>query len=95
MDKEAHYTTLQSCNLKLKNVLSKLIHLWILLPNPPDEDINSLQKLCYQFIWSNKQDKINRKTVHKSVQKGGTIMSSTSKTCFCNEANMDSKVQEW
>ena len=25
-------------------VLSKLIHLWILLPNPPDEYINSLQK---------------------------------------------------
>ena len=31
-------------------VLSKLIHLWILLPNPPDEYINSLQKLCYEFV---------------------------------------------
>ena len=52
-------------------VLSKLIHLWILLSNPPDEYINSLQKLCYEFVWNKKPDKINRKTVHKSVQEGG------------------------
>ena len=52
-------------------VLSKLIHLWIMLPNPPDEYINSLQKLCYEFVWNKKPDKINRKTVHKSVQEGG------------------------
>ena len=52
-------------------VLSKFIHLWILLPNPPDEHINSLQKLCYEFVWNKKLGKINRKTVHKSVQEGG------------------------
>ena len=52
-------------------VLSKLIHLWILLPNPPDEYINSLQKLCYEFVWNKKPDKINRKPVHKSVHEGG------------------------
>ena len=52
-------------------VLPKLIHLWILLPNPPDEYINSLQKLCQEFVWNKKPDKINRKTVHKSVQEGG------------------------
>ena len=51
-------------------MLSKLIHLWILLPNPPAEDFNSLQKLCYKFAWSNKQDKINR----KSVQTGGLCL---------------------
>jgi hypothetical protein len=55
-------------------VLSKLIHLWILLPNPPDECINSLQKLCYEFVWSKKQDKISRKTAHKSVQNGGLCL---------------------
>ena len=52
-------------------VLPKLIHLWILLPNPPDEYINSLQKLCYEFVWNKKSGKINRKTIHKSVQEGG------------------------
>ena len=52
-------------------VLSKLMHLRILLPNPSDKYINSLQKLCYEFVWNKKPDKINRKTVHKSVQEGG------------------------
>ena len=48
----------------------KLIHLWILLPNPPGEYISSLQKLCYEFVWNKKPDKINRKAVYKSVQEG-------------------------
>ena len=52
-------------------VLSKLMLLWILLPNPPNEYINSLQELCYEFVGNKKPDKINRKTVHKSVQEGG------------------------
>lgn len=41
-------------------ILSKLIHLWILLPKPPDNLINNLQQLCYSFIWGNKTDKISR-----------------------------------
>ena len=52
-------------------VLSKLMHLWILLPNPSVEYINSLQKLRYEFVWNKKLDKINRKTVHQSIQEGG------------------------
>ena len=46
---------------------------------PTNEYINSLQKLCYEFVWNKKKhknnnkktDKINRKTVHNSVQDGG------------------------
>ena len=52
-------------------VLPKLIHLRILLPNPPDEYVNSLQKLCYEFVWNKKPGKINRKTINKSVQEEG------------------------
>ena len=52
-------------------ILSKLIHLWILLPNPPDDFMDCLQKLCFLFIWNEKQDKINRKTVQKRVMNGG------------------------
>ena len=52
-------------------ILSKLIHLWLLLPNPPDDFFQSLQALCYRFIWQKKPDKINRKTAHKSVMNGG------------------------
>ena len=35
-------------------ILSKLIYLWINLPNPPDTDINKLQKQCYEFVWDKK-----------------------------------------
>ena len=52
-------------------LLSKLIHLWILLPDPPDTFINNLQKMCFRFVWQDKQDKISRKTVVKSVKNGG------------------------
>ena len=52
-------------------ILSKLIHLWILLPDPPDHYIKSLQKMCFNFVWGGKQDRISRKTVTKSVKNGG------------------------
>ena len=35
-------------------ILSKLIHLWILLPNPPDIFFENLQRWCYLFIWNKK-----------------------------------------
>ena len=41
-------------------ILSKLIYLWIMLPNPPDDLIESLQKIFLDFIWSGKKDKIKR-----------------------------------
>ena len=47
-------------------ILSKLVHLWILLPDPPGDFVNNLQKMCFKFIWNNKQDKISRKTAVKS-----------------------------
>ena len=52
-------------------VLSKLIHLWILLPDPPDHYVKNLQKLCFQFVWGGKQDRISRNTITKSVKNGG------------------------
>ena len=52
-------------------IVSKLVHLWLLLPNPPDDFTNGLQKMCFKFIWKNKQDRISRTTVVKNVLKGG------------------------
>lgn len=52
-------------------ILSKLIHLWILLPDPPDQSIQLLQNLCFQFVWNGKKDKIARKTSVKTVKQGG------------------------
>ena len=33
--------------------------------------VSNLQKMCFKFIWNNKQDKISRKTAVKSAKNGG------------------------
>jgi exonuclease III len=52
-------------------ILSKLIYLWLMLPNPPDDLIKELQLLCFEFIWDKKHDKIKRTTVIRNVEQGG------------------------
>ena len=48
-----------------------MIHLWILLPNPPDNLVDALQKTVSEFVWNRKQDRISRKTAIKDTAKGG------------------------
>ena len=52
-------------------ILSKIIQLWILLPNPPDNLVDELQKTVFEFVWIRKQDRISRKTAIKNITKGG------------------------
>ena len=52
-------------------ILSKLVHLWMLLPNPPDKYMQDFQKMIFKFIWNKKPDKIKRLTAIKSVRDGG------------------------
>ena len=52
-------------------ILSKIIHLWMLLSNPPDNLVNELQKTVFQFVWNRKQDRISRKIAVRSIAKGG------------------------
>ena len=54
-------------------ILSKLIHLWILLPDPPDNFVKDFQKICFQFVWNGKQDRTARKTTIKDVKSGLNI----------------------
>ena len=52
-------------------ILSKLIHLWILLPNPPSNFIDNVQKMCFVFVWRDKQDQIKRNTAQNHIKQGG------------------------
>ena len=52
-------------------ILSKLIYLWIMLPNPPDQLIKNLQKRCFEFVWDEKRDKIKRKIAVRHIKEGG------------------------
>ena len=38
-------------------ILSKIINLWIFLPNPPENVMNDLQKIVFQFVWNKKEIK--------------------------------------
>ena len=52
-------------------ILSKLIYLWILLPNPPTHLMKDLQTRCFTFVWNKKTDRISRKTSVKKCSDGG------------------------
>ena len=52
-------------------ILSKIINLWILLPNPPNNLVEELQKTVLQFVWNRKQDRISKKTIVRTLAKGG------------------------
>ena len=52
-------------------ILSKLIYLWIMLPNPPDKFIRELQEKCFEFIWDGKRDKIKRSIATLHTKEGG------------------------
>ena len=52
-------------------ILSKITHLWLLLPNPPDRLIHELQRSVFYFIWNKKRDRISRQTAIKNLRQGG------------------------
>ena len=52
-----------------------LIHLWILLPDPPDNFVEDLHKICFQFVCNEKQDRIARKTTIQDVKSSGLDIS--------------------
>ena len=52
-------------------ILPKLIYLWILLPNPPDNIIDEIQCLVFDFVWDKKRDRISRKFSCKNISNGG------------------------
>ena len=52
-------------------ILSKLVYLWLLLPNPPDSIIDDIQDAVYRFIWNRKPDRINRKASTCNTDLGG------------------------
>ena len=41
-------------------ILSKIVQLWMLLPNPPGGFIDKLQKMCFKLVWNRKQDRLSR-----------------------------------
>ena len=51
--------------------LPKLIYPLTVLENPSEELINIIKKNMFDFLWDNKPDKINRKTIIQNYEIGG------------------------
>ena len=54
--------------------LSKFVHLFMGLPNPPGILVKRLNKLFYTFLWNSGPDRIKRKYIIKDIEKGGLRM---------------------
>ena len=54
--------------------LPKLIYPLTVLETPSAEIINMIKKYMFDFLWDNKPDKINRKTIIQSYENGGLKM---------------------
>ena len=55
-------------------IISKFIHLFSVLPNPPVEFLKKLNTMIFKFIWDGKPDKINRQQICRQIQEGGLRM---------------------
>ena len=55
-------------------LLSKLVHLFISLPNPSVKCRKQLRRLLFAFVWGNKSDKIKRTKLVQSSLKDGLNM---------------------
>ena len=55
-------------------LISKLVHLFTALPNPPKKDLKNLNKLLYQFIWAGRRDPIKRAKLIQNYTNGGLSM---------------------
>ena len=51
--------------------LSKLVHLFSSIPNPPENILKQLQSACFKFIWNNGSEKIQRTTMYNDYRNGG------------------------
>ena len=54
--------------------LSKFTHLFLALPNPPEELIKKLNKIFFTFLWNSGPDRIERSKINKDLNVGGLRM---------------------
>ena len=55
-------------------VLSKLVFLFLNIPDPPDQLLKDINNMCFKFLWSGKQSKINKRTMCQAYKNGGLKM---------------------
>lgn len=54
--------------------LSKLVHLFITLPDPSNQFMADLHNMFYSFLWDRKQAKVDKRTICADYESGGLKM---------------------
>ena len=73
--KKRHLTLIGKITVIKTLAISKLVHIFNTLPNPPKDFTISLERIFFKFIWNGKPDKIKRKNM-KKLYKDGRLTSS-------------------
>ena len=55
-------------------LISQLNHLFISLPNPPENTLKSLKCILFNFLWNSKVEKIKRNVLYQKHEYGGVEM---------------------
>ena len=55
-------------------LISKLVHLFMSLPNPSLQCQKEIERLLYSFIWGSKNDKVKRTKLIQDLQRDGLNM---------------------
>ena len=72
--KRRHITPLGKITVIKSLLLSKLVHLFMALPNPSQAMVKKIEKLLYGFLWNNKPDRIKRTKVVQKLESDGLQM---------------------
>ena len=67
-------TPIGRINIVKALLLSKLVHIFVTLPNPSERCIKELERLLFGFVWGNKNDKIKRTKLVQQYSKDGLNM---------------------
>ena len=72
--KRRHITPIGKITVIKSLLLSKLVHLFLVLPNPSLVYIKKIEKMFYSFLWNNKPDRIKRIKIIQKLEFDGLQM---------------------
>lgn len=55
-------------------LMSKLVHIFSALPNPPKDIITEINNILFKFVWNDRPDKIKRSRLVQNYDRGGLKM---------------------
>ena len=69
-----HLTLIGKITVVKALLLSKLVHIFIALPNPPKNVIEKIETILFRFIWNNKNDRVKRTKIIQRQELDGLNM---------------------